>query len=335
MEINLFLFKQYAHGGLAAYAKHLYRGLIQFGHTPRLFRVLARTERALRDYGEGIPYQNLSILDALTRANEPNTRSMILFANWNAFKDEVAALLDVVPFLVLHDPTHFHPEHTPGFIDFLKEQGIVPIVIRKQNVKVLEEYGLESLYLPHPYKATNPDVHQLGCAASISRISAEKGIEIIIETNQLLPKGKSIDLYGQESRIYMFRNLDPAYPSWRDNYQGPFPRKFGAAPRIASRYHHLIDLSNLRHLGDGGGTQYTFFEAWDAKSTLIVHKDWLFEDSAVQKDVNCLAVSTPQELKDALLSGKDHSHLLKAGRDVMKAHSLENTIPIYLRFLNV
>ena len=84
--------------------------------------------------------------------------------------------------------------------------------------------------------------------------------------------------------------------------------------------------------GDGGGTQYTFFETWNAGTGLIIHADWLRPDDEMRPGVNCIAVDGPAELASALLTTPSDA-VLAGGARTMQTHAPQRVAPALLRAL--
>ena len=75
----------------------------------------------------------------------------------------------------------------------------------------------------------------------------------------------------------------------------------------------MVDLTAI--VSDGGGSQYTFLEGWDAGCVLVLNKKWgLSGDKTMDPNVNCLFVEDADELCEVLQSDEDRSHLIEAGR---------------------
>jgi len=82
------------------------------------------------------------------------------------------------------------------------------------------------------------------------------------------------------------------------------PLKWGVSARKARRYALCVDLTYIPE--DGGGSQYSFMEAWDAGAVNVIHRDWLRYRGEMVDDANCLTVQNAQELADLVkLVGKN------------------------------
>ena len=75
--------------------------------------------------------------------------------------------------------------------------------------------------------------------------------------------------------------------------------------------------------GDGGGTQYTFLEAIHHDTLLILHLDWINAGTTFQSGVNCIGVSTPEELAQFIekgLSEKEYKNILMNSKKILEKH---------------
>ena len=67
-------------------------------------------------------------------------------------------------------------------------------------------------------------------------------------------------------------------------------------------YKFNVDMTIIR--GDGGGTQYTWLEAWSAGCIPIINIEWLLEEpDDMIPGYNCIAVAGAEELAE-ILQGK-------------------------------
>lgn len=264
MNVSLFYLPDVKYGGWPTYTAHLYHGLKAAGLDPMLYKIGNKTERNTRNWGRGIQYRNLSLLDAAITASE--TLSIITATNKSLDK-ETEALLRAGAKIIIHDPTELK-----GDIPELLKTAEDVVTIRPINVKNLEALGIQSRYLPHPYMP-NPGkpYKRRNWAASFSRIDWDKGTHHIINANEKLPDDKQIRIYGAANTMYAYHKL----PSdWERHYAGTFSADnlWGGAA-IASRFQWAVDMSSIS--GDGGGTQYTFLEAIDAGAGLCLNDKWL------------------------------------------------------------
>lgn len=264
MNVALFYLPDAKYGGWPTYTAHLYYGLVKCGHNVKLFRIGNRTENNTRDWGRGIKYRNLSLTDACLIATQMTS---IITATSQKNDVETEALLRVGAKIVIHDPTELK-----GNIPELLKTGTDVITIRPINVVNLEKHGIASRYLPHPYMR-NPHKFskRLLWAGAFSRVDWDKGTHFIIDANDKLPDNKQIRIHGACNRMYAHHKLPP---HWTKYYSGQFGAdNLWAGAVLASRYQWAVDMSTIS--GDGGGTQYTFLEAIDAGTALMLNEGWV------------------------------------------------------------
>lgn len=284
--INLFYLSPNPYGGWVTYTHHLIWALEAVGQDVNLYKVGKRTENFTRSFGYGDEYQNVSLEDALQL---PGTNLIVAAAkNFRAVTD---ALWNAGAFIVMHDPTEIknlpclEPERT--------------IVIRRAAL----DYIPEATFIRHPYGRRGPaECDKTKLAVSVSRIDFDKHTDILLDANRLLPDGHKIDIRGFENRIYTRFKIVPKYPEWVQS-RAHFDRVDGAAFDLLKEARFCVDMSIIK--GDGGGTQYTFLEAWDAGAVPIIHRDWVREGDDMVPGVNCLAVSNAEELASVLMGNYD------------------------------
>lgn len=196
----------------------------------------------------------------------------------------------------------------------------------------LEESGFKAVFAPHPYIAPEfTDVKKIG-AVAFSRLDWDKNTHIIAEANQDLDPKKRVQIYGSENTLYTHHKIDKDFPNWRSEYKGKFHKGFTAAYDLAASSNFVVDLSVIS--GDGGGTQYTFLEAWAAKSHLIIHSSWLSDKDNTMKDgSNCTSVSNATELSK-LLKSKASKEIKEKGYSMLKNHEPKAVVPIYEQALS-
>ena len=126
--------------------------------------------------------------------------------------------------------------------------------------------------------------------------------------------------------------MTPKFPEWREEWYGAF--KVGEGVQLAGRSKFVVDLTEIK--GDGGGTQYTFLEAFDAGSVLLLNSAWL----QVKKDVmidglNCIGIDSGEHLAKALSSNSDYPEIVEYSKNILSNHSPENIIPAYFDALGL
>jgi len=267
--VNLVYMAAARTGGWVSFTTHLMHGLRAAGYTPRLFKLTKRTEPFMRSFGMGFEYQNVSITTAEYLAEQ--SVPMIVTCCWHTLADKLAPLVERGAHLVVHDPAEIKRAPVLAQVADTVRPGRL-VVIRP----VMLTHLPNALLVPHPYVRApqllrTAEMH----AVSYARLDYDKHTEIVTGANELLPDDRKIDIYGSDfNRLYMYRVLDDRTPGWRSLYHGPMPRNdLWAGARLAARARRVVDMSVIAN--DGGGTQYTFLEAIDAGTPLIVHGKWL------------------------------------------------------------
>jgi hypothetical protein len=264
MNVALFYLPDVKYGGWPTYTAHLFHGLVSAGHNVKLFKIGNRTEKQTRDWGRNIQYQNLALIDAVRIANE---MPAIITATTQKFDIETEALVSVGAKVIIHDPTELKGD-IPSILQKCKDV----VTIRPINVINLEKLNIQSRYLPHPYmRNKNKFSTRILWAGAFSRIDWDKGTHHIIEANSKLPEHKQIRIHGACNRMYAHHKLPEG---WEKYYSGQFSAdNLWAGAVLASRYKWAVDMSTIS--GDGGGTQYTFLEAIDAGTALMLNEGWI------------------------------------------------------------
>ena len=281
MHVDLFYLSPNPYGGWVTYTAHLITALEKVGISPTLYKIRDRSEKTKRDFGYGIKYQNISLEDALQLKN----KKLIVAAAKN-FKEQTETLYNQGAALVVHDPTEL--KNLPD----LKHGRI--IVIRKIGLSYLPN----ATFIRHPYERKNlPPVEKYRKAVSVSRIDFDKHTEVLLDANRLLPDHLKIGIYGFENRIYTRFKIVPHYPEWEQS-KVAYPRHTNAAYAILQGAEFMVDMSIIK--GDGGGTQYTTLEAWDAGCVPIIQKQWIMPDDDMRDKINCLTVNSAEELAELL-----------------------------------
>lgn len=282
--ILLFYMADPKYGGWPTYTSHLFHGLAMAGKSPVLYKVGSRSESKDRPFGRGIMYRNVSVQDALFMAK--NSRCFITAVGKSQYQN-AAKMIASGASVCVHDPT----ELKEPFASSLPSARIV--VIREKMLEHLPH----ARFIRHPYR---PCGHRnsgaAGSACSISRVDHDKNTLMIAEANKLL--SPPVKIYGAMNRIYSHFKLDAECPGWETNYMGsPKADSLWAGAKIASKHQYTVDMSVIK--GDGGGTQYTFLEALDAGSRLIIHEGWNATGDLKKASIQ---VGSAKELAKALQS---------------------------------
>ena len=314
-------------GGCTSFTAHLARSLVLLGHSVDILRI-GKKPRSGVNFAYGLTSRTVTMEQARTIAR--TTPSLIAYCFWKKMNAPCSVLLRMGVPIVMHDPAEFYQE----WADIMRRFDGKALVIRKRNIRGLRELGVDSVYVPHPYAPSG--VQQAlfeHNAVSIARVDFRKRTHVICQANRIVGPDLAVRLYGEMNRIYVYHQLSKQFPEWRQWYHGMFDDRVGEAVEIARSARLVVDLTAIK--GDGGGTQYTFFEAWEADRTLVLNKAWFTSNrDEVREGVNCLAIGNAQELADVLRSQDEHEKVREGGRRTLKAHLPEATIPQYLEMLN-
>lgn len=303
------------YGGFVTFAIHLFRGLYHAGYDPVLFRPANVNEKLARTYAGGIPYYNLRLENMVGYARS----GVILASQWKETRTETLAMLEAGAGIFLHDPNEY--AKNTELVGWLQAHPKTRIwVIREANRSNLKALGLSAALLPHPYQRLGmqflPLVERPYHALSLSRIDHDKHIDLIADANQLLPPQETVQIYGFDHRVYAHHTLDVKHPHWRRYYCGAFPREFGTAVKMAGQRRFLVDMSIIPN--DGGGTQYTFLEAWNAGCAVVLNEHWKRAGDEIT-DNEAYFVNTADELANVLHLA-DPQAKAKAGQALLHKH---------------
>jgi hypothetical protein len=325
VDINLIYAAKARYGGWISYTVHLARALTQMGHVVRLYQTAGHTEGKLRPFAEEWAYQNLCQDDLLHAAA---SRPTIVTAIAPKAQDDLnVRLVRAGANLVLHDPN----EHRDSLLAACRQTDRVVISIRLVNNDALLAKDVPSMYCRHPY--VSPPVprprERTRPAVTLCRLDYDKHLELVCAANSRLPAERAIQMHGAENRLYTHHKLNPHFPLWRSWYHGPFPRETGAAVRLAASAEWVVDMSLIR--GDGGGSQYTFLEAWDAGTPLIVQQGWLIQSSGWE-ELPCVPVMDAVELCNIVARPVDrdessYAALVAAGTARLALHAPGQAVP--------
>lgn len=323
-QVVLFYLADPKYGGWVSYTAHLALSLRERGWEPTLVKVGKRTENKSRPFGRGLQYQNLSVETAIALAKQ---RPSIVTAVGPKHAGNALVLFGEGARCIIHDPTELKDK---GLVGALKVCARVAVV-RETNLPALKALGIEAIYTPHPYvRMKGARVKKEMRAVAYSRLDWDKHTLTIAQANQLVPEEKRVHIYGAENRLYTHHKLDTAVPTWRDQYRGSFDTALEAGVRLAERAYLAVDLSAIA--GDGDGTQYTFLEAWDAGTPLVVNRKWLKTGKGeVREGETAYAVGDAAELA-ALLKAPKYEYFPRA-EAALERHAPEQVVPFYAKLL--
>jgi hypothetical protein len=317
------------YGGFTTYTVHLIQALRAAGQQAEMFKVRKTVEKKQRPYSHGITYQNVTP-DAAAFIASKHT-PLIACCYWPESPQGTEVLLAGGSSIVLHDPTELSPELMAALLKYKPKV----IAIRKNNVDFFASKGIENItYVPHPYVPIEREVWDSSVrpvhATTTCRVDFDKYTHEVITANKLLPPEKRVRLRGQANRIYVFHKLSKMHPDWEEHYGGPFPRYNTAAFELLSEAKFSVDMSRIA--GDGGGSQYSFLEAWNAGAHLVVHRGWLMPGGELIDGYNCTAVDSPEHLAE-VLSGEPDPCVIAGGYETLAKHSGELIVPQILKVI--
>lgn len=302
MKVDLYYLSPNPYGGWVTYTNHLMIALRASGIDCELFKIRPKSERKTRDFGYGKRYRNISMQEALSRKNTIK----LIVAGAKQFKDETETLYQAGACLIIHDPTEL--KNLPENLDFTR-----CVSIRQIGARTLQ--GTE--FIRHPYKCfSGHAITPRKKAISTSRIDFDKHTSILLDANRLLKDEDKIDIRGFENRIFTRFKIVPKYPEWVQSV-AQYPREESYAFEMMTNYTYNVDMTQIK--GDGGGTQYTWLEAWNAGCIPIIHENWLLDQpDDMIPDKNCIVVSGAEELAKVLTEKENHTALAN-----MRKHCFE------------
>jgi len=330
MKIALFYLASPRFGGWATYTAHLIRQL-RTRHEVFLFKLGSRTEDKMRSFGYDLTYQNIHPELAV----ELDIDLKIIVAQEAPQLENAMELIKNGAWIVFHDPT----ELKGGRHVLFKHPRVIRI--RKGN----DKHVPGSVYIPHPYvrmtdaerRLLHDNLHtryaeidikdRNRCAryntnlkfsaASFARVDFDKNTAMIVQAGK-------IAVFGWVNRSYMFHTMFEKLglePEFYRNYHGRLDPLFHAGTYVATQSDFVVDMSNIS--GDGGGTQYTFLEAWDAGTPLIINSAWLsMEDRTMGSGWNCLVAGDVAGLRSIIDEfPARYSHVINNGRKCLEIHT--------------
>ncbi len=308
-KIALFYNARPIYGGWVTFTVYLYRSLIACGAQPYLFKIGPTSEKP-RHFMDGINYQNISSEDA---SQLPSSMSKFIVAIDKHHMEATDPLLAQGAHIVIQGTIETRIQE---LVDSMRKHSTEPISIRPSIVENLKTLDIRSKYIKHPYLLKNEIIPaKTKNAVATSRVDFNKYTEIICEANEKLED--KVRIWGALNGMYHFVTLGKKFPDWKKNYFGQF--RHDKVWRIINPAKYMVDLTAI--VSDGGGSQYTFLEGWDAGCVLVLNKKWgLSGDKTMNPNVNCLFVEDADELCEVLQSNEDRSHLIEAGREKVKEY---------------
>jgi hypothetical protein len=308
-EVALFACNWPAQSGPATYTAELFRGLVLAKYAPTIYRVGKRDEGRERPYGayNGVGYR---IVTPETAYKIIKTTPSLLVSSCNP-KDFASVVLDKMikagMRVVIHDPR----EHE-NFLSGVPER---PIIIRP----AVKKHMKDGVFIPHPYTPRNIENQGKYLATSTARTTFIKRTTLILEANRILKKARlgTVMIMGAENRMYVHHVLRVKFPE----YKSPPFQWFDKGAEVAALGRFNVDFTGVK--ADGGGTQYTTLEAWDAGSIPVIHKDWVQGyDGEMADRKNCYAVDGANGLAELLQHGEKRytKQMVTRGRECLAIH---------------
>jgi hypothetical protein len=316
-------------GGDAAFTVHLVKSLVFVGHKPRLLRVVNGGKLGTSMFCAGIGCERILPAEAIKLAR--NTPTIVAYC----FAKHMGSLLQ--PIIMAGGVVVINSKYELPSGDVLRAMKISrrPVLaIRKSLASTMRnEMGLDARFIGHPYLRTfgdlAPRLQRTRWAVSMTRIDFAKKTEHSAVANRILAPSKRIQLWGDINRMYAHHTLDKKHPGWRECYHGVYA--FGEAPFILRDASWAIDMTTW--VGDSGGSQYCFLEAWDAGAALVINKKWSNPKDEMAAGRNCLAAADGIELA-RLLQLCPPREIIERGEMALAAHSPDVIVPQYIEALS-
>lgn len=264
-------------GGWATFTVHLVNLLRQEGHEVRLCKIGNNTEGFERPFGQhGISYRNISRDDLHRLLSD----YCIVAALGKHYVEDVEPLLAGGAGIVVHDTAE-----STNRMSIRR-----PWCIRKGLAELFDD----AVFIRHPYVRVadadrQPYDKRRGYVAT-SRVDFDKNTTMILDANRL---GAKIDIVGFENRLYTKFKVCPDYPEWVQS-KGDHPRSGAESFALLCKARGMVDLTDIK--GDGGGTQYTFLEAWDAGAVPVIGRWWVRKKDDMVEGKNCYVVENAEQL---------------------------------------
>lgn len=302
------------YGGWPTFTRHLHAALRASGLAPVIRTLGARTAPMPTDFGHGLICRRVCLKDLL------DAKMPVLIACADKEHAEAAnTLVAAGSWIVVHDPAEKHladipPERT--------------IVIRRS----MKQRSPAARLILHPYERCTPERNPLHPAIAHSRIDFDKYTHLLLEARDL---GADIRIFGAPNPMYVHFKIHHLWPDFKPE---PFERTAHAGAALCATARAVVDMSAIKN--DGGGSQYSFLEAWDARAPLVINRKWTtgYEGDEMQPGHNCLAASDGKEIKECLDALKDRSlsdTLVRNGEASLAQHAPDVIGPAYRSLLGV
>jgi len=318
---NLLYLAKPVYGGWVTFTAHLSHKL----NSP-IYKIAQRNETSDRDYGYECKYRNKSIGEIIKLDN-------ILITAVDKHYWEYLHLFPKETEIIIHDPTECKKSKNKNPLVQSTDHNEKPllehfkVITIRESVQeyLMNQFNVKSLFMPHPFFSYKiPKIDGLGYkCVSIARIDFDKNTDLLLKANQLLEnKSDHIYLFGAENRLYVHHKLKEL--NIQEYWKGKFPKNLSPVyedKSILKDAKYMIDMSIIK--GDGGGTQYTFLEAIYHDCVLVLHSDWINKGELFTSGINCIGVSTAEELAEFIkndLSSSKYSEILMNSKKILENH---------------
>ena len=326
--IALFFMPRSFGGGTTSYTAHLYEGMRLAGYEPTVYRVKERGEtdrpRPFAKY-DGVTYRNVDSKTALAIVRRvPSLMTAPCNSRYLEFDPTIMSrMMRAGMRVTVHDPSELvnYDERPEG-----------AFCVRPAMKKLLKS----AKFIPHPFVREYGDERHVSrdrefYAVSVARVTFVKRTELILEANESLSRERRVVLRGFENRVYTRFKVMPRFSRYRQGLTG-FHHAWGSGSRECARGHYAVDFSWFAE--DGGGSQYTFMEAWDAGTANVVHEDWLRYRGEMVHDKNCVGVKGSAGLVELLKNGRlPNPRMMERGYDALRTHDPVSVARAYYREL--
>jgi len=288
------------YGGWPTFLRHLHVAMTEVGMGPAIRVVGARTAGLPHEFGHGLRARRMTLPD-LCRATGP----VLIAAADKDHADAARQLVERGAYIVVHDPAE---KHLAGF-----PQDRM-IVIRESMLR----HAPKATFIRHPYRRDKPGRRSMYEAVAHSRIDFDKYTHLILAANDL---GANIRIFGAANTRYIFLKIASRWPDFKPER---FPMEAGAGAALCASAEVVVDMSAIAN--DGGGTQYSFLEAWDAGTPLVINAKWTagYPDGDMQHGKNCLVAADETQIAAAvklLREDKDlRAQVIAEGRNSLLRH---------------
>jgi len=318
---NLLYLAKPVYGGWVTFTAHLSHKL-----KAPIYKIAGRNETFDRDYGYECKYRNQSIGEIIKLDN-------ILITAVDKHYWEYLHLFPPETEIIIHDPTECKKSKNLNPLVQSTDHNEKPllehfkVITIRESVQeyLMNQFNITSQFMPHPFFSYKiPKIEGLGHkCVSIARIDFDKNTDMLLKANQLLEnKSNHIYLFGAENRLYVHHKLKEL--NIQEYWKGKFPKNLSPVydgKSILKDAKYMIDMSIIK--GDGGGTQYTFLEAIYHDCVLVLHNDWINKGELFTSGVNCIGVSTPEELAEFIkndLPSTKYSEILMNSKKILENH---------------